>query len=218
MNANNDPVIVSAVRTPVGKAPRGALREIRPDDLAAAVITAAVDRVPGLALGDLDDIIIGCAFPEGSQGMNMARVASLRAGGPYEVIVVQPLPPAVAASSLAWSRPVFSRLRQALTDQGAAMTVNRFCSSGLQTISLAVDRIRLGHAEVILAGGAESMSQVPLGGAQYLPNPTLTADHPQANLQMGLTAELLADQYEISREEQDRFALQSHQRAVAAID
>jgi acetyl-CoA acyltransferase len=184
MASDRDPVIVTAIRTAVGKAPRGALRETRPDDLGAHVIRAAIDRVNGLDPADVDDIILGCAFPEGAQGMNMARMAGLRAGIPYQV---------------------------------PAMTVNRFCSSGLQTIAQAADRIRAGSADVIVAGGAESMSLVPMGGDRYLPNPTLLADNPEAYLNMGLTAERVAKQYEVPRDAQDAFALESHRRALDAI-
>ncbi len=183
MSDARQPVIVSAVRTPVGKAPRGQLRSTRPDELGAAVITGAVERVAGLDLGDLDDVILGCAFPEGSQGMNVARIASFRAGVPHHV---------------------------------PAMTVNRFCSSGLQTIAQAADRIAAGNAEAILAGGTESMSQVPMGGDRYLPNPVLATGDPDSYLGMGLTAERLAQRYDISRADQDAFALRSHERALAA--
>ncbi|TAH39791.1 MAG: thiolase family protein [Planctomycetota bacterium] len=179
-----EPVIVTAVRTAVGKALRGTLRETRPDEMAAAVLAAAVARAPGLEPKDIDDVILGCAFPEGPQGMNVARIAALRAGLPYSV---------------------------------PAMTLNRFCSSGLQSIAMAADRIATGQAQVVLAGGTESMSLVPMGGAQFLPNPVLASENPDAYLGMGLTAENVAEKYGIAREEQDRFALRSHQRALAAI-
>ncbi len=178
-------VIVAAVRTAVGKAPKGTLRHMRPDDMAAVVLAEAVRRVPGLHPEEIDDIILGCAMPEGEQGMNVARIAALRAGFPYTV---------------------------------PAMTVNRFCSSGLQTIALATERIAAGFAEVILAGGTESMSLVPMGGYKIAPNPYLIEHYPDAYLSMGLTAENLVRKYGISREEQDRFALRSHERAIAAID
>ena len=178
-------VIVAAVRTAVGKAHKGTLRHMRPDDMAATVLAEAVRRVPGLRPEEIDDVILGCAMPEGEQGLNVARIAALRAGFPYTV---------------------------------PAMTVNRFCSSGLQTIALATERIAAGFADVILAGGTESMSLVPMGGYKIAPNPYLVDHYPDVYLSMGLTAENLARKYGISREEQDRFALQSHQRAITAMD
>jgi acetyl-CoA acyltransferase len=178
-------MIVSAVRTAVGKAPRGTLRATRPDDMAATVIRAAIDRVPGLEDREVEDVILGCAMPEAEQGMNMARIASLRAGLPVEC---------------------------------SAMTINRFCSSGLQAIAMAAERVMVGHAEVIVAGGAETMSMIPMGGHKIVPNPTLVDTHPGVYLGMGLTAERLARRYEISRDEQDAFALESHRRALAAIE
>src|SRR5215469_15386841 len=178
-------VIVSAIRTAVGKAPEGKLSATRPDDIAAVAIRAAVDRVPGLRGDDLDDIYIGCAMPEAEQGMNVARVAAFRAGIPYTV---------------------------------PAMTLNRFCSSGLQSIAFAADRIASGNAHCILAGGMESMSMIPMGGNKISPNPTLIETNQDTYLSMGLTAENLADEYRITREDQDAFALQSHRKAVAAID
>lgn len=181
----NAAVIVSAVRTAVGKAPRGKLSATRPDDIAAVAIRAAVDRVPGLRAEDLDDIYIGCAMPEAEQGMNVARVAAFRAGIPYTV---------------------------------PAMTLNRFCSSGLQSIAFAADRIASGNAHCILAGGMESMSMIPMGGNKISPNPKLIETNPDTYLSMGLTAENLAEEYRITREEQDAFALQSHHKAIAAID
>ena len=184
MKSLYEPVIVSALRTAVGKAPRGALRATRPDDLAATVLAAAVARAPGLDPKEIDDVILGCAFPEGPQGMNLARIAALRAGLPFTT---------------------------------PAMTLNRFCSSGLQAVSVAADRIATGQAQVVLAGGAESMSMVPMGGAQFLPNPALAKSMPDAFLGMGLTAENVAARHGIGREEQDRFALRSHQRSLAAI-
>src|SRR5437667_7893444 len=179
-----DAVIVSAVRTAVGKA-RGALRGTRPDDLAAAVITEALHRVPGINPGEVDDVILGCAMPEAEQGMNVARIASLRAGIP------------VSAS---------------------AVTVNRFCSSGLQAIAYAAERVMCGFASTIVAGGTESMSLVPMGGHKIAPNPMLIDRYPDVYLSTGLVAENHARESGISREEQDAFALRSHQRAIAAID
>jgi acetyl-CoA acyltransferase len=178
-------VIVSAVRTAVGKAPKGKLSATRPDDIAAVAIRAAIDRVPGLRAEDLDDIYIGCAMPEAEQGMNVARVAAFRAGVPYTV---------------------------------PAMTLNRFCSSGLQSIAFAADRIASGSGHCILAGGMESMSMIPMGGNKISPNPTLIETNPDTYLSMGLTAENLAEEYRISREEQDAFALESHRKAIAAIE
>ncbi len=177
-------VIVKALRTAVGKAPRGILRDTRPDDMAAAVMRAILAATPEIKPGDIEDVILGCAMPEAEQGMNVARISALRAGLPPEV---------------------------------PAMTVNRFCSSGLQTIALAAERIMSGFADVILAGGAESMSLIPMGGHKVLPNPALVDQAPDTYLSMGLTAENLAARYGISREQQDRFALRSHQRALAAI-
>lgn len=177
-------VIVSAVRTAVGKAPRGMLRNTRPDDLGAAAIKAAVDRVEGLHKSEIDDVIMGCAFPEAEQGMNVARTAAIAAGLPVET---------------------------------SAMTVNRYCSSGLQTIALAADRIATGGAEVIVAGGLETMSMIPMGGNVVRPNPALVESYPDYYLNMGLTAENLARRYEITREQADAFSYQSHQKALAAI-
>ncbi len=181
----NEAVIVSAVRTPVGKAPNGALRYTRPDDMAAIVIAEALTRAPGLDPADVDDVILGCAMPEAEQGLNVARIASLRAGIP------------VTAS---------------------AATVNRFCSSGLQAIAFGAERIMAGSAAVVVAGGTESMSLVPMGGNKISPNPTLVDDYPDVYLSTGLVAENHAREGAISRDEQDAFALRSHQRAVAAID
>jgi acetyl-CoA acyltransferase len=177
-------VITAAVRTPVGRAPRGALKDTRPDDLAALVLQEALQRLPGLAPEEVEDVILGCALPEGPQGMNLARLAALRAGLPYTV---------------------------------PAQTVNRFCSSGLQTIAQAAERIMAGFADVIIAGGVESMSMVPIEQARLSVNPELAARYPEAYTSMGLTAELVAERYRISRQDQDAFALQSHQRAAAAI-
>ena len=179
------PVIVSAVRTPVGKAPKGALRFTRPDEMAATVIRAAVERANGLDPALVDDVVMGCAMPEGEQGLNVARIAALRAGLP------------VSAS---------------------AVTVNRFCASGIEAIAIAADRIASGSARVVLAGGTESMSLVPMGGNKISPNPGLVADYPDVYLSTGLVAENHAREASISREEQDAFALESHLRAVAAID
>jgi len=176
-------VIVSAVRTAVGKAPKGALRSTRPDDLAAIAIKGALARVPQLELKEVEDVIIGCAMPEGEQGMNVARIAALRAGLPIE---------------------------------SSAFTVNRFCASGLQSIALAGDRIRAGGADVIVAGGAESMSMVPMAGNKPSMNPWLEENFPGTYTSMGLTAERVAKHYGITREESDEFALASHKKALAA--
>jgi acetyl-CoA acyltransferase len=180
-----DAVIVSAVRTPVGKAPNGQLRATRPDELAAVVIAEALKRVPSLDPSAIDDVILGCAMPEAEQGLNVARIASLRAGVP------------VTAS---------------------AVTVNRFCASGLQAIAHASERILTGGADVIVAGGTESMSLVPMGGHKVAPNPALVDRYPDVYLTTGLVAENHAREAGISREAQDAFALRSHQRAIAAID
>jgi acetyl-CoA acyltransferase len=177
-------VIVSAVRTAVGKAPKGTLKNTRPDDLGAAAIKEAVARAEGLEPAQIDDVIMGCAFPEAEQGMNVARTAAIEAGLPVEV---------------------------------SAMTVNRYCSSGLQTIALAADRIRTGGAEVIVAGGLETMSMIPMGGNVVRPNPKLVDTYPDYYLNMGLTAENLARKYEITREQADEFSFGSHQKAAAAI-
>jgi acetyl-CoA acyltransferase len=178
-------VIVSAARTAIGKAPNGALRSTRPDDMAAIVIDAALRRAPSVDRADVEDVILGCAMPEAEQGLNVARIASLRAGLP------------VSAS---------------------AVTINRFCSSGLQAIAFAAERIMIGAATAIVAGGTESMSLVPMGGHKPSPNPTLVDTYPDTYLTTGLVAENHARDYSISREEQDAFALRSHQRAAAAID
>ncbi len=180
-----DAVIVSAVRTAVGKAPRGALRFTRPDELAALVVREALSRAGHVPAADIDDVILGCAMPEAEQGLNVARIASLRAGLP------------VTAS---------------------AVTINRFCASGLQAIASAADRIRVGEATAIVAGGTESMSLVPMGGHKVAPNPGLVDDYPDVYLTTGLVAENHARQSGISREAQDAFALRSHERALAAID
>ncbi len=177
-------VIVSALRTPVGRAYKGTLRATRPDDLAALVIMQAIASVPGLSASEVDDVILGCAMPEGEQGMNVARIAALRAGLPVET---------------------------------SAMTVNRFCSSGLQAIALAADRIRGGGADVIVAGGTESMSMVPMGGNKISPNPWLVDNYPDAYINMGLGTENIARKFGILREAADRFAMASHEKAIAAI-
>lgn len=177
-------VIVSGVRTAVGKAPRGKLRTTRPDDLAAAVIGEAFRRAGGLQPEDVDDVIIGCAMPEGEQGLNMGRIAALRAGLPNAV---------------------------------TGMTVNRFCASGLQTVALAAQQIRAGWGDCIIAGGAESMSMVPMIGFHFAPNPYLAMEYPGVYLGMGLTAENVAEQYDVSRQAQDDFAYRSHHNALAAI-
>jgi acetyl-CoA acyltransferase len=180
-----DAFIVSATRTPVGKAPNGALRNTRPDELAAIVIREALRRAAAVDPSAIDDVILGCAMPEAEQGLNVARIASLRAGVP------------ISAS---------------------AVTVNRFCSSGLQAIAYAAERIMLGVAHVAVAGGTESMSMVPMGGNKIAPNPTLVDSYPDVYLTTGLVAENHVRDYGISRDEQDAFALRSHQKAVAAID
>jgi acetyl-CoA acyltransferase len=180
-----DAVIVSATRTAVGRAPNGALKTVRPDEMAATVIAEALRRAPGIEPSDVEDVILGCAMPEAEQGLNVARIASLRAGVP------------VSAS---------------------AVTINRFCSSGLQAIAYAGERIMCGFANTILAGGTESMSMVPMGGNKISPNPTLVDNYPDVYLSTGLVAENHARENQISREEQDAFALRSHQRAIAAID
>ena len=180
-----DAVIVSAARTAVGKAPNGTLRTTRPDDMAAAVIAAALARAPGLDAAEIDDVIVGCAMPEAEQGMNVARIASLRAGVP------------VTAS---------------------AVTVNRFCSSGLQAIAYGAERIMIGAAAAVVAGGTETMSLVPMGGHTISPNPTLVDRYPDVYLTTGLVAENHAREAGITREAQDAYALRSHQRAMAAIE
>lgn len=179
-----DAVIVSAVRTAVGKAPKGTLKNTRPDDLAASAIKEALARANGLDMYEIEDVIMGCAFPEAEQGMNVARTAMIAAGLPVET---------------------------------SAMTVNRYCSSGLQTIALAADRIATGGAEVIVAGGLETMSMIPMGGNVVRPNPGLVETYPDYYLNMGLTAENLAQKFNISREESDEFSLGSHKKAAAAI-
>jgi acetyl-CoA acyltransferase len=176
-------VLVAAVRTPVGRAPKGALSTTRPDDLAATSLSGALEKVPGLDKREIDDVILGCAQPEGEQGWNIARMAALRAGLPVEI---------------------------------PGVTVNRLCASGLEAIAIANQRIRSGAAQVIIAGGAESMSLIPMGGNKPSPNPWLAANYPASLLTMGLTAERVARHYAISRDDQDALALASHQKAVAA--
>jgi acetyl-CoA acyltransferase len=177
-------VVVSAVRTAVGKAPRGILKDTRPDDIAAMVIKEAFTRVPGLKMEDVDDITLGCAFPESDQGLNLGRVVAMRAGFPHTV---------------------------------PGQTVNRFCSSGLQAIATAAYEVMVGATDVMIAGGVEFMSQVPIMGLTPSPNPYLVEHNPQAYTSMGLTAENVAERFKISREDQDRFALASHQKAAKAI-
>jgi acetyl-CoA acyltransferase len=177
--------VVAAVRTPVGKAPKGKISTVRPDDLAALAIKGALARVPALSAEQIDDVILGCAMPEGSQGMNVTRIACQRAG---------------------------------LPDSVPGVTVNRFCASGLEAIAMGAQRILSGMGEVIVAGGTESMSQVPMGGFRMAPNPCLMDQMPDAYLAMGLTAENLAGKFNISRGDADQFAFESHQKAVAALD
>ena len=181
----HDAVIVSAVRTAVGKAPKGALSTVRPDEMAATVIAETLRRAPGVDPREIDDVVLGCAMPEAEQGLNVARIASLRAGVPVDA---------------------------------SAVTINRFCSSGLQAIAFAAEHIMCGWAGAIVAGGTESMSLVPMGGNKVSPNPALVDSYPDVYLTTGLVAENHVRDYGISREEQDAFALRSHQRALAAID
>ncbi|HJR07772.1 MAG TPA: acetyl-CoA C-acyltransferase [Pyrinomonadaceae bacterium] len=180
-----DAVIVSAVRTAVGKAPKGTLRDTRPDEMGATVIKEALGRAEGVELSEVEDVIMGCAMPEAEQGMNVARAAAIRAGLPVDT---------------------------------SAMTINRFCSSGLQSIAIAADRIRTGAADVIVAGGLETMSLIPMGGHTIRPNPYLVEHYPDFYLNMGLATENVARKYEVSREAQDEFSYRSHQRAAAAQD
>ncbi len=177
-------VIVSIARTAIGKAPRGTLRNTRPDDMAAVVIQEVIKRVPGLEANEVEDVVLGCAMPEAEQGNNVARIASLRAGLPVTC---------------------------------SAMTINRFCSSGLQAIALSAERIMAGFAHTMVAGGTETMSMIPMGGFHFSPSPYLMEHYPDSYLSMGLTAERVANRYGISREQADQFALRSHQRALAAI-
>jgi acetyl-CoA acyltransferase len=177
--------IVSAARTPVGKAPNGKLRSVRPDDLAALCLKEVLKRAPAVTADQVDDVVLGCAMPEGVQGMNVARIASQRAG---------------------------------LPDTVPGVTVNRFCASGLEAIAIGAQRILSGMADVVIAGGTESMSQVPMGGFRMAPNPCLVDHMPDAYLAMGLTAENVSTKFGVSREDQDRFAYESHQKAIATLD
>src|SRR5437667_337866 len=176
-------VIIDCLRTAVGKAPRGTLRNTRPDDMAAAVIRRLLEKYPQVAPGDVDDVILGCAMPEAESGNNMGRAAALRAG---------------------------------LPDSVPGLTINRFCSSGLQSIALAADRIRAGGAEILIAGGSESMSLIPRGGNKLAPSPWFMDHRPEIYMNMGLTAEQVQRKYNISREDQDAFAFRSHQNALRA--
>ena len=177
-------VIASAVRTAVGRAVRGSLKDTRPDTLAAIVIKEAIARVPGLKPEDVEDVVIGCAFPEGEQGMNMAKITAFVAGIPSSV---------------------------------PASTINRFCASGLESITVAATRIESGLADIIIAGGAESMTMVPMGGSRMAANPYLADNYPEAYTPMGLTAELVSQKFNVTRQDQDKFAFESHQKAVKAI-
>src|SRR5512135_895773 len=178
-------IIASSVRTPVGRAFKGTLRATRPDELAAVAMKGALERAPQLDPREIEDVILGCAMPEAEQGMNVARIASLRAGLPVEI---------------------------------SAMTVNRFCSSGLQAIAMAAERIMARGAEIVVAGGVESMTMIPMGGHKVSANPWLVSNYPDAYLSMGLTAERLAKRFNITREQSDEFSVQSHKKAVAAIE
>ena len=180
---NNEVVIVAAKRTPCGKANKGSLRFTRPDTMMGEIIKDLLKHSPGVESDMIEDVIVGCAFPEGSQGMNVARQSAFLGG---------------------------------LPDSVPGMTINRFCSSGLQTIAMAAERIMAGGAEILIAGGVESMSQVPMGGVSFQPNPTLADERPEVYISMGLTAENVADKYGVSRKDQDEFALKSHQKAVKA--
>jgi acetyl-CoA acyltransferase len=179
----NQAVIIDCLRTPVGKAPKGTLRTTRPDDLAAIVIRRLLEKYPSVARDEIEDVILGCANPEGESGMNMARIAALRAG---------------------------------LPDAVPGVTINRFCSSGLQAIAMAADRIRSGSAQIIIAGGSESMSMIPMAGYKFAPNPWMVDHLPQIYMGMGLTAEEVQRKYGISREDADEFAYRSHQNALRA--
>ena len=181
----NEAFLVSAVRTPVGKANRGALRNVRPEHLGAVAINEAIARVPGLEADWIDDLVLGCAFPEGPQGMNMARAIAQVAG---------------------------------LPDSVPGVTVNRFCSSGVQTIAQAYNSVAMGQADCIVAGGVESMSSVPMGGFYFAPDPNLAVNDPDFYASMGITAENVADQFNVSREDQDAFSVESHRRAADAIN
>ena len=177
-------VIIAAVRTPCGRALKGSLARVRPEDLAAIAIRAALARVPGLSGAEIDDVVLGCAMPEGPQGMNVARIAALRAGLPVQV---------------------------------PAVTVNRFCSSGLQAVAQAAMAVQAGHCDIVIAGGVESMSQVPMGGFKIAPHPTVMRDWPEVYMPMGNTAELVAQRFSVSRQDQDEFALQSQLKAAVAM-
>ena len=179
----NQAVIIDCLRTPVGKAPKGTLRTTRPDDLAAIVIRRLLEKYPSVPRDEIEDVILGCANPEGESGMNMARIAALRAG---------------------------------LPDAVPGVTINRFCSSGLQAIAMAADRIRSGSAQIIIAGGSESMSMIPMAGYKFAPNPWMVDHLPQIYMGMGLTAEEVQRKYGISREDADQFAYRSHQNALRA--
>src|SRR5512142_2361898 len=179
-----DVIIASSVRTPVGKAFKGTLRATRPDELGAIAIRGTLERLPGLDVREIEDVIMGCAMPEAERGMNVARTCALRAGLPVEC---------------------------------SAMTINRFCSSGLQAIAMAAERILAGAYEVAVAGGTESMTMIPMGGHKISPNPWLVEHYPDSYLSMGLTAERLAKRFGITREESDEFSYHSHQKALAAI-
>ena len=179
-----DIVIVSAARTAIGRAKRGDLVNVRPDDLAAMVLNEVIQRAPGVKKEDVEDVVIGCAFPENTQGLNMGRLAVMKAGFPYTT---------------------------------SGQTVNRFCSSGLQAIAIGAQQIMAGMCEVVAAGGAESMSQVPMTGFYFSPNPGLVEEYPEAYMGMGLTAENVAERYNVTREDQDRFGLESNEKALAAI-
>src|ERR1700678_4037138 len=176
-------VILDCLRTAVGKAPKGSLRNTRPDDLAALVIRRLLEKYPAIAPKEIDDVILGCAMPEAESGMNVARIAAMRAG---------------------------------LPDTVPGVTINRFCSSGLQAIAMAAEKIRSGGAEIIIAGGSESMSLLPMSGHKFAPNPWMVDHHPQIYMGMGLTAEEVYRKYNVSREDQDQFAYRSHQNALKA--
>jgi acetyl-CoA acyltransferase len=181
----NEVFIVSAARTPTGKAPGGKLRSVRPDDLAAVCLQEVLRRAPGVTAGQIEDVILGCAMPEGPQGMNIARIACQRA---------------------------------ALPDTVPGVTINRFCASGLEAIAMGAHRILSGMADIVIAGGTESMTQIPMGGFRMAPNPCLVEQMPDAYLAMGLTAENVATKFGVSRQDQDRFAYESHQKSIAALD
>ncbi|HBI04257.1 MAG TPA: acetyl-CoA C-acyltransferase, partial [Paenibacillaceae bacterium] len=178
-------VIVAGVRTAVGKSHKGALRNTRVEDLGSTVLREVVKRVKGLSLEEIDDVMIGCAMPEGEQGLNFARILTLYAGFPVTV---------------------------------PALTINRFCSSGLQSIAMAAERIMLGAADVIIAGGVESMSHVPMSGFKFSPHPGIMDHYPEIYMAMGHTAENVAEHFDVSREDQDRFALDSHRKAYQAME